>query len=616
MFRLGSYFDNPNGVAAYAIVGVATALYLILFLRNKFRYFFIFPALTSSLVGLTTGSRTFVLVFFIFLAIFLFFKFQNHKWIYLAILVSLIVFGIVFINLPFMSTLRERFIRSLGTIFGFENKADTSTISRFLWIDYGFVLGSKNLLFGYGSDGFSIYSGVETYSHSNYAEVICNFGVIGFILFYLPLLLLILYSFKDKKVDKRFIFTFSIYFIITGFSTVLYYKKIYYMILAFMFYLVYIEGKKQKEIKIVSNLDKVLFACDSMGSGGAEKVISILANTMAANGIDVTIIGVGDPNKPKSFYQLDGNIQYLTLGNGDRKRIPPLKRVRLLRKEYLSLKPDIIISFLPNANIYTSLALVGIEIPHIVSERNNPKIDPKGKITRLLKKVSFYFADGAVFQTSNAMNYFPNRIKKRGTIIKNPVLLSKKDSNKNITRNKTVLAVGRLVEQKNYHCLLDAFKAFNFKKNNEYILKIYGDGPLKEELIGYSNKLQIVDKVVFAGNDCNWQDKEYNSSMYVLSSNYEGMPNALAEAMALGIPCISTDCPIGGSKELIIDGVNGYLAPVNDWKVLADKMMQISLEPPTKFSDANKNMANEYSPKHITKLWIEYIKGLNRVISE
>ena len=247
-FRLGTYFDNQNGVAAYAAVGVATSLFSVLFVSKKIRWFFIIPILSTLLVGIVTGSRSFILAVAIFVIVLLFFKFKKHKFIYLIVVASLIGLSIILLNLPFMGTIKQRMVDAIETLLGISSKADTSTISRTIWIDYGFYLGSRNLIIGYGVNGFSIYSGVGTYSHSNFAEVICDFGLIGFILFYLPFVLIILKAITDKKVDKSLVFSFIIYYFLIGFSNVLYYKKFYYMILAFVFYLAYMEGEQKETI--------------------------------------------------------------------------------------------------------------------------------------------------------------------------------------------------------------------------------------------------------------------------------------------------------------------------------------------------------------------------------
>lgn len=606
-FRLGWFFDNPNGVSAYAVVGFSSPLYLVIFWNKKIRFSFILPVLTSLLVGITTGSRTFLVIVGIVILIFLFFKFSKHKFIYLGIVAGLIVVGVLLLNLPFLSIMKGRLLRAIETLFGTASKVDTSTLERAVMIDYGFSLGSKRLFFGYGVDGFSVISGMGTYAHSNFAETICDFGLLGLVIFYLPLFIFFFKAITNKKIDKCFVITFFIYYLIVSFSNVIYYKKIYYLMISFLYYLVFIESASIKHKNLVSELNTLVFTCDSMGSGGAEKVISSLANEMV-NRINVYIIGVADMNKPHSFYHLDDKVRYLTLPNNGGKRINPVKRIYVLKKMLKKINPDIVISFLPNANIYTWLSLLFTKIPHVTSERNNPYLNPKGKIVRLLKKLSFIFSNGSVFQTKDAMDYYPTRVKNRSVIIKNPIVVNQ--SLEPCLRNKTVLAVGRLTEQKNYKCLIDAFSLFNAEKNEEYTLKIYGDGNLKKELMGYCFEMDIADKVMFMGNDQNWHEKEYEDAMYVLSSDYEGMPNSLAEAMAIGIPSISTDCPIGGSRELIENGVNGYLVPVNNPKALAKTMVRLSNEDSSRFYNSTRNLVRDYSIETITAKWVEYIKGL------
>ena len=247
-FRLGTYFDNQNGVAAYAAVGVATSLFSLLFISKRIRWFFVAPILSTILVGIVTGSKSFILAIAIFVIILLFFKFKKHKLIYIIIVASLIGLSIILLNLPFMATIKQRLVDSIETLLGISTKADTSTISRSIWIDYGFYLGTRNMIIGCGVNGFSIYSGVGTYSHSNFAEVICDFGLVGFVLFYIPLVLIFIKTITNKKVDKPLIISFLVYYFIIGFSNVFYYKKFYFMILAFVFYLAYLETDQKEKI--------------------------------------------------------------------------------------------------------------------------------------------------------------------------------------------------------------------------------------------------------------------------------------------------------------------------------------------------------------------------------
>ncbi len=610
-FRLGWFFDNPNDISAYAVVGVATPLYLVLFWNSKIKYLFIAHVISSLIVGLTTGSRTFLLMLFLLLLVFLYFKFQKHKFIYLGIVVGIIVFGIILLNLPFLNTMKERLIQAIQSIFGTATKIDTSTLQRTVMIDYGFYLGSKRIFFGFGADGFSIASGIGTYAHSNFVEVLCDFGLIGFLLFYAPLIIFLYRALTTKRIDKSFVVTFIAYYLIVGFSNVFFYKKIYYLVLAFLFYSTYLETAKKVNKRLVSCINNVVFTCDSMVPGGAEKVIASISNELVKKGVNVFIVGVADFRGLVSFYELNPKVKYVGLKSKNKKRIPALKRLIKLRRLLVSFNPDVVISFLPNANIYTWLSLIGTKIPHIVSERNNPYVDPKSRITRFLKYLSFLNADGHVFQTKGAMNYYCDGIKYNGVVINNPISLEIDQLKDQPNRNKTVLAVGRLTEQKNYPLLFEAFSIFNNQNNNLYNLKIYGDGPKVQELKDYCIKLGIDSCVIFAGEDSKWHQKELNDAMYILSSDYEGMPNALAEAMAIGIPSISTDCPSGGSRELIVNGVNGFLVPINDVDSLVNAMNRINTMQ-YDFFKSTRSMINDYSVSRITACWIEYITRLSK----
>ena len=614
--RLGPPFDNQNGVAAYAVVGFSVPLYLVLFYKRKIRFIYIIPCLTSLVVGVSTGSRTFFVIVFIFFLVFLFFKFKKHKFIYFCVVGGLIVLGIIFLNLPFMSSFKQRIIVAVQTLIGTAEKVDTSTLERFVYVDYGFYLGSKNLLLGYGVGGYSIFSGVGTYAHSNFAEVLCNFGIVGFLLFYTPLVILLFRALTNTKIDKAFVISFFAYYFIVSISNVLYYKKIYYLVLALLVYLVYFDDSLKKNVPVVNDIKTIVFTCDSMESGGAERVIANLANEMALNNISVTIIGVSSIDDTKSFYHLNDGVSYLTLANGSHERIHFLKRLILLRKVIKNIHPDVVIAFLPHVIIYTVFALLFSGIPCVVSERNNPYIDPKGFFLKWLRNVSFGLATGCVFQTKEAMQYYSYKVGQKSTIIKNPITLFANPRTKTNPVDNVVLSVGRLTPQKNFKCLIKAFSIFNNKCKNNYLLRIYGEGPLKDDLINYCTELNVLESVDFRGNCLNWHEKEVNDTMFVLSSDYEGMPNALAEAMALGIPSISTDCPTGGSRELINDGTNGYLVPTNDPIALSEKMIILAKQKSSIFFDSTRVLIDDYSVSAITSQWLSYIKGLSKTVYE
>ena len=263
---------------------------------------------------------------------------------------------------------------------------------------------------------------------------------------------------------------------------------------------------------------------------------------------------------------------------------------------------------MPHVNVYTWLSLLGTNIPFIVSERNDPRRDPPQKLLRLLKGMSFSSANGCVFQTNDAMNYYKKSVIEKSVVILNPIVVN--NEIKHQSKNKIILYVGRFTTQKNLPCLLDAFARANKELHGEYKLKIYGDGPLKDELLKKVEELQIIDNVIFAGKNNDWQKEELDDSLFVLSSDYEGMPNSLLEALSLGIPCISTDCPAGGPKELSNQGFNLTLVPVNDSEQMANAIINILEHYKDSFDICNLDNIHRFVPDLICDEWIKYITNI------
>ena len=249
-------------------------------------------------------------------------------------------------------------------------------------------------------------------------------------------------------------------------------------------------------------------------------------------------------------------------------------RYAALRKKIMRYKPDVVLSMPEDIGIYVILALIGSKIPVCVSERNNPWVMPDVKITRLLRKIAYPLADGIIFQTDMAKSYFPKNIQKKGIVLSNPVDIARIPEPYKGIRQNVFVAVGRLERQKNFPMLIKAFSIF-YQREKNFKLVIYGEGRERANLESLIKELGLDGVVLLPGRNKDVLNAINDASAFILSSDYEGMPNALIEAMCMGMPVISTDCPSGGPRELIENQENGILIPVGDEDALVDALFSI-----------------------------------------
>lgn len=318
---------------------------------------------------------------------------------------------------------------------------------------------------------------------------------------------------------------------------------------------------------------KLCFVISSMRRGGAERVMSLLLNSAIDKGNEVHLILLSDS---RIDYDLNSQINVIRLADDLHgvRYIKNIKRFSILKKKLVGINPDLVVSFLTICNIFVAMALKNTKIPFIVSERNDPIKDCPSAVKRLLRNHYYRYADGVIFQTKDAKEYFSEKIQKKSSVIPNPVKSNLPFAEIG-SEKKKIVAAARLMSQKNYPMMLKAFKIF-LEDHEDYTLHIFGDGNLKNELISLTNELDISQNVCFEGNVNDLHDRIKDARMFVLSSDYEGISNSLLEALAMGLPCISTDCPCGGSKMLIENGVSGILTPVGDETAFADAMKKIA----------------------------------------
>ena len=355
----------------------------------------------------------------------------------------------------------------------------------------------------------------------------------------------------------------------------------------------------------------IMFNISSLAKGGAERVVANLSNAfIEENDVEILV-----NTKKDIAYELQPKIKVLEL---DKKRdnnviLRNIKRLILTQKYIKEIKPDIIISFLPMPS-YRVLMLRNInKIPIIISDRNDPKEEYKTFINKILMKTLYKRADGFVFQTKQQKEYFSKEIQNKSCIIPNPIKDEFLHDDEQIEKEKTIICVGRLVEQKNHEILIDAFKEI-YSEYPEYQLKIFGEGILREKLQKKINSIELQDAISLCGVSNDIKHELLKSEIFVLPSNYEGMPNALLEAMAVGLPCISTDCPCGGPKELIQNNENGLLIAVNNKKELVKSLKTLLDNKEKAFLIGNnaKKIKDSLNAKNISNIWKEYIENITR----
>lgn len=312
----------------------------------------------------------------------------------------------------------------------------------------------------------------------------------------------------------------------------------------------------------------IVFVTGALSGGGAERVISLMAAELSKRAHEIHVVSLmGDEADPDEWR----GIAVHGVACKSRNHILNLvEKVRQLRKLLKAIQPDVAVSFMTGASITALLSCMFCSIPVVASERANPETTPEDFASRLLRKLTFWMAEGFVFQTRGAMECFSKSIRRRGIVIFNPINPALPIPFEG-ERKKRVVSAGRLVEAKNYSMAIEAFGAFH-RQNPGYRYDIYGEGRLREPLTKLIHDLNLDGIVCLRGYTKDVYKEICDARMYVLSSDHEGMPNALMEAMALGLPVISTDHPLGGAAVLIEDGSNGFLVPVRDAAAMADTM--------------------------------------------
>lgn len=339
--------------------------------------------------------------------------------------------------------------------------------------------------------------------------------------------------------------------------------------------------------------------------GGAEKTIVNLANWLAENtSNDIYLVSVHGIEKP---FDISPSIHYKGHEVNVKGKLSFNYQIfKNIRSSIKKISPDIIITFEIYPLLYSLLnSLTNKNIRFYYSERNDPKIH-YSLLQRTTRNFSLFFTDGIICQTQDALNYFPKKIRNKSVVIHNPVYIPYGKYPLSSRCDNRIVAVGRLVKQKNYLLMIEAFELIS-KSYPDLILEIYGEGEERKTLQTKIISKNLENKVFLRGSHKDVFDKIYGARMFVMTSKYEGMPNALMEAMGLGIPVVCSDCPCGGPKELIRTGKNGFLFKNNNLQDLIEKMRICLSQNKLELRKNGKMICISHSVNKIFKEWYNFI---------
>lgn len=361
---------------------------------------------------------------------------------------------------------------------------------------------------------------------------------------------------------------------------------------------------------------KIAFHLNCLEHGGAERVVSNLANRFAAEGYEVL---VATQWQGEIEFQLDKRVRRVHVGlrAGDEKKgrlTQFFLRIHYLRQFLKDEKPDILIPFARKALYRGLTAAYFMKIPVLISIRT----DPVGHYDLPFDKVQIPFlfprVDGCVFQTEGAKAFFAPRLQKNSRIILNPLNPKYIGVPEPAQRTKTVVQSGRLVDFKNQEMLVRAFHEVH-KKHPDYDLKIYGrdtgDGT-KELLLRTIEELHAESYVHLMGGSDSLERDLADAALFAFSSDWEGLPNALMEAMALGLPIVATDCPCGGPRTLITHEEDGLLIPIKDAKAMEAGINRLieDKELAARLGRKARDIAGRANDEAIYEQWRDYIEEL------
>lgn len=372
-------------------------------------------------------------------------------------------------------------------------------------------------------------------------------------------------------------------------------------------------------MKRVERKKHVAFYIGSLHKGGAERVFVNLAEYFLSEGYTVTM--VTQYRYPvEEEYVLPSEVKRvlsdLSAGEVTSSRIVNFcRRVKKLHRIWKTERPDLVLSCVGKNNFMAVVTTMFTKTKPVVSVVGEAKEEYPTTLMRMLANLLFPHAAGIVLQTERSRIFFINKkIRRRAVILPNslnPAFIKPRYEG---VRDKRIVAVGRLDANKNHEMMIRAFAALS-DKYPEYTLTIYGEGELRRFLENLTEQLNISERVLMPGVIPDVASQIERAALFLLTSYSEGVSNALIEALASGLPVISTDVPSGGTVELMTDGENGLIIPVGDQQALEEAMDKLLGD--TEYADRLGREAakiqQRLAPERVNELWKEYF---DRIIGE
>lgn len=348
-----------------------------------------------------------------------------------------------------------------------------------------------------------------------------------------------------------------------------------------------------------------------MAFGGAERVMAILCNRLVENNGDIYLV---TDEKKRKEYKLDSRIKRIYvgyIGNGGFIR-RNINMILSLRKIIRDVEPSVVCSFMMESNVRNVIASFGTRAKTCIAVRTSPDREIDNRIIRIIGHFICGLADVIVFQTETACRMYPRHTRNKSCVIPNPVsdvFFEKPKCPKPI--GKHIIAVGRLTAEKNFTRMIEIFEIVQ-KAVPDAVLSIWGEGYEREKLEKAISEKHLENKVILKGTTSCIKNEYDKNDIYILTSDFEGMPNTILEAMACGLPVVAADCPCGGVREIIENDMNGFLVDPADKMCFATKVLLLlsDVETYDRIAYEGRRTVERYREEQVSLQWRTVLWGI------